>query len=137
MPTSDTNIIENGVLQDFLVDFYISKKLGLPQTGGRNNFVVPAGDTPFESLVGETQRGIILSRFSGGQPNNNLDFSGVAKNSFYVEDGEVRFPLIETMISGNFQELLKNIRAISRESVNSGGDQYPYLAASGITISGK
>jgi len=137
VPTSDTNIIENGVLQDFLVDFYISKKLGLPQTGGRNNFVVPAGDTPFESLVGETQRGIILSRFSGGQPNNNLDFSGVAKNSFYVEDGEVRFPLIETMISGNFQELLKNIRAISRESVNFGDNQFPHLAASGVTISGK
>ena len=137
VPTVDTRVIENGVLQDFLVDFYISKKLGLPQTGGRNNFVVPAGDTSFEALVGETQRGIILSRFSGGQPNNNLDFSGVAKNSFYVEDGEVRFPLIETMIAGNFQELLKNIRAVSRESVNFGGSRYPYLVASGVTISGK
>ncbi|MDD9982117.1 MAG: metallopeptidase TldD-related protein, partial [Gammaproteobacteria bacterium] len=64
-----------------------------------------------------------------------LDFSGVAKNSFYVEDGEIRYPLIETMVSGNFQDLLLNIRGVSSESMDFGSGEFPYLAASGVTIS--
>jgi PmbA protein len=135
--TEDADIIVNGILNEFLIDFYFSKKLGLPQTVGRGNFFVPGGDKPIDEIIAETERGIILSRFAGGRPNDKLDFSGVAKNSFYVEDGEVRFALIETMIAGNFQDLLMNIRDLSRESVNFGGSQYPYLAVSGVTISGK
>ncbi|MGI9303506.1 MAG: TldD/PmbA family protein [Gammaproteobacteria bacterium] len=134
--TRDIDVIAHGVLKEFLVDFYVSKKMDLPQTAGRRNFVVPAGDTSIDSIIAGTDRGIVLSRFSGGRPNNNLDFSGVAKNSFYIEGGEIRFPLIETMVSGNFQDLLKSIRAISSESVNFGGCQFPYVAASGVTISG-
>ena len=76
-----------------------------------------------------------VHRFSGGNPNHKLDFSGIAKNSFYVEDGEIRFPLIETMVSGNFQDLLMNIRGVSRESINFGGGEFPYLVASGVMIS--
>ena len=85
----------------------------------------------------ETERGILLARFSGGVPNHKLDFSGVAKNSFYVEDGEVRYPLIETMVSGNFQDLLKNIRAVSSESIDFGAGEFPYLAASGSRSRGR
>ncbi len=63
-----------------------------------------------------------------------LDISGIAKNSFYVENGEVRYPLVETMISCNFQELLKNIVAISSVAVDYGGSRYPHIAADGVTI---
>jgi PmbA protein len=135
--TQDIALIEDGVLREFLVDFYVSKKLGIAQTGGRQNLLIPSGDTTVADIVASTPRGIVLSRFSGGQPNNNLDFSGVAKNSFYVEDGRIRFPLVETMVSGNLQTLLLDIKAISRESINFGGHQYPFLAAGGVTISGK
>lgn len=135
--TEDADVIVDGVLNEFLIDFYFSKKLGLLQTAGRGNFLVPCGETSVDQMIAETGRGIILSRFAGGRPNDKLDFSGVAKNSFYVEDGEVRFALIETMVAGNFQDLLMNIRDLSRESVNFGGSQYPYLAAGGVTISGK
>lgn len=135
VPTSDLDVITDGVLNEFLIDFYISKKLGMPLTAGMTNFVVPSGSTPIEDIIKETQRGIILSRFSGGRPNQNLDFSGVAKNSFFIEDGEIKYALIETMVAGNMQDLVQNIRAISCESVNFGDCQYPYLAASGVTIS--
>ena len=66
-----------------------------------------------------------------------LDFTGVAKNSFYVEDGAIRFPIHETMVAGNLRELLTSIRAIGSTSVNYGGHAYPALAASGVTISTK
>ena len=41
------------------------------------------------------------------------------------------------MVTGNLQDLLRNIRAVSREQVNFGDHAYPYLAASGVTISAK
>jgi PmbA protein len=137
IPTVDVDIIKDGRLENFLVDFYVARKLGLPQTAGVWNFVVPPGDRSLDHIVAGTERGIILSRFSGGNPNSNLEFSGVAKNSFYIEGGEIRHALSETMVTGNLQDLLRNIRAVSREQVNFGDHAYPYLAASGVTISAK
>jgi PmbA protein len=137
IPTADIDIVKNGRLENFLVDFYIARKLGLPQTAGVWNLVVPPGDRSLDEIVAGTERGIILSRFSGGNPNSNLEFSGVAKNSFYIEGGEIRHALNETMVTGNLQDLLRNIRAVSREQVNFGDHAYPYLAASGVTISAK
>lgn len=137
VPTRDLDVIRDGVLQDFLVDFYIAKKLGMPQTAGVNAFVVPAGAKSEAEIVAETKRGVLLTRFSGGNPNDNLDFSGIAKNSFYIEDGKIKFPLAETMISGNLRDLLLSIRAISKETVDFGGACLPTVAASGVTIHGR
>jgi PmbA protein len=137
IPTRDVDIVKDGRLENHLVDFYIAHKLGLEQTAGVWNFVVPPGDKGLDDIVAGTKRGIILSRFSGGNPNSNLDFSGVAKNSFYVEDGRIRHALTETMVSGNLQDLLRNIHAVSREHANFGDHDYPNVAASGVTISAK
>ena len=81
--------------------------------------------------------GALLSHFCGGAPDDNLDFAGIAKNSFYIEDGEVRHALNETMVSGNFIQLLQDIHAVSQEVVNFGDCAYPFIAASGVTISSK
>ena len=133
--TRNVDVIRNGTLETFLVDFFCSRKLGRRQNAGRRTLVIPPGERGIDDLIRETERGIVLARFSGGVPNHKLDFSGVAKNSFYVEDGEIRYPLIETMASGNFQDLLMNIRGVSSESTDFGGGAFPYLAASGVTIS--
>ena len=133
--TRNVDVIRNGKLETFLVDFFCSRKLGRRQNAGCRNLVIPPGERGIDDLIRETERGIVLARFSGGVPNHKLDFSGVAKNSFYVEDGEIRYPLIETMASGNFQDLLMNMRGVSREFVDFGGGAFPYLAASGVTIS--
>jgi PmbA protein len=137
IPTTDTDIVRDGRIDNFLIDFYIARKLGMPQTAGVWNFVVPPGNRSLDDIVAGTRRGIILSRFSGGNPTSNLDFSGIAKNSFYVENGEIRHALTETMITGNLQELFKNVHAASREHINFGDHDYPYIAASGVTISAK
>lgn len=131
----DLDVIRSGVLEDFLVDWYVANKLDRPMTTGLTDFVVPAGDVPLEDLVAGTERGIVLGRFSGGLPNPNLDFSGVAKGSFYVEGGRILHPLSETMIAGNFAACLNRLRAISLETVEFGATRFPWLATSGITIS--
>lgn len=133
----DLDVIRDGVLNEFLIGWYFSHKLGRPMTTGSGNFVVPAGDTPLEEIIANTQQGILLGRFSGGAPNQNLDFSGVAKNSFYVENGKISHPLAETMIAGNFATALESIHAISRETIDRGFGIYPWVATNGITVSTK
>ena len=137
VPSADLPIITAGVLENHLIDWYTSRKLGRPMTAGVFALDVAPGDQTFDEIVANTERGIVLGRFSGGMPNQQLDFSGVAKNSFYVENGKIQFPINETMIAGNFASLLKAIRAIGSEAVNYGGYAFPALAASGVTISTK
>lgn len=131
-------IIDKGILKTHILSLYGAKKTGRARSlnvGGA--FVVDPGHESFESLVKSVKRGIILGRFSGGNPNENGDFSGVAKNSYYVENGKIQYPISETMIAGNIIQLMQNIRAVSSERVNFGSDIAPWVVAEGITISGK
>lgn len=137
VPTQDIDIIQDGVLKNFVIDHYTSRKLNMPQTAGKIALTVAGGEQSLEELIAETEKGILLARYSGNYPNAQLDFSGVAKNSFYIEEGKVQYPLVETMVSSSLKEMLLQIRGISRETVNFGDGIYPYLAASGVTISSK
>ena len=137
LAAEDLPIITNGVLENFLVDWYTSHKLNRPANASVYSFDMGAGDQTLDDIIASTERGIILGRFSGGQPNQQLDFSGVAKNSFYVEDGKVQHAISETMIAGNFAQMLQSIRAIGSEKVNFGNDAVTALAANGVTISTK
>ena len=99
--------------------------------------MVAAGETPLEDIIASIDKGIYVGRFSGGEPSVNGDFSGVAKNSFLIENGKLTKPLRETMIAGNLAELLLNIGQISVETVNDGVTVLPYVSFPDVTISGK
>lgn len=136
--SENMDFIKDGVLQGFRLSLYVANKSGFDRA--RNNsyaMIVGNGSTPYADLVKHIKRGIIVGRFSGGQPGTNGDFSGVAKNSFYVEDGEVKGAVNEVMISGNLAELLNHLVDISRETAEDGSSVLPYMAFDGITISGK
>ena len=131
------SIVENGVLKTFLLSLYGANKSGFARSKSDGEMmVVESGNTPYAEMIKNCKRGVLLCRFSGGNPADNGDFSGVAKNSYYIENGEIKFPLSETMITGNTAEMLKNITAISQESVNNGFGRMPWVQISGLTISG-
>ncbi|NOR45029.1 MAG: TldD/PmbA family protein [Candidatus Delongbacteria bacterium] len=134
----NVNIIENGVLKSFLLTLYGSKKVGKDRakTDGANMSIDP-GDIKFADMVKNTKKGILLSRFSGGQPNDNGDFSGIAKNSYYIEDGEIKYPVKEIMISGNMFKFLNDIVEISEEVTDFGYTKFPWMKVKDIMISGK
>jgi PmbA protein len=133
----DLDIIKDGTLENFVVGWYFSRKLDRPMTTGVTNLAVAAGDTSLDDIIANTERGIVLGYYSGGMPNQKLDFSGVAKNSFYVEDGKIVHPITETMIAGNFVSVLESIKAVSRETLDFGPARYPWVATTGVTISTK
>ena len=136
--TENSTIIDKGVLKTFLLGLYGSKKTGLPKAVNQGGcYIIESGDATYDEIIKSTEKGILLCRFSGGSPSDNGDFSGVAKNSYYIENGEIKYPISETMISGNLVEMMKNIKQISSERVNSGYHLYPWIKFDGLTVSGK
>lgn len=131
-------IIDKGVLKTFLLSLYGANKTGHKRAVNDGYaFVIEPGTTAFDDMVKSIDRGILLGRFSGGNPAENGDFSGVAKNSFYIENGKIAYPLKETMISGNLVDMLHNIKHISSERINSGSSIMPWMHVDNIVISGK
>lgn len=136
--SEDYDFIKDGVLQCFPLSLYAANKTGFDRAKNTSGaLIVPAGDTPLEELIAGVGKGLLLGRFSGGQPGTNGDFSGVAKNSFLIENGKVTDAVSEIMINGNLADMLMNLRGISKERVADGGTVLPYAAFDGITISGK
>ena len=131
------NLIENGVLKNFTLGLYGSNKTGKPRCpSGGGAIVVQNGSTPLNDMVSDVKKGLLLGRFSGGSPSDNGDFSGVAKNSYLIEDGKITRPVGETMIAGNLGSLFNDIRAVSSEEINYGLGILPWILSGNITISG-
>ena len=80
-------------------------------------------------------QGVLLSRFSGGYPASNGDFSGVAKNSYYIENGEIKYPITETMVSGNVREMFESLDEVSCDRIDFGSGILPWISFKGITVS--
>ncbi|MCR4867942.1 MAG: TldD/PmbA family protein [Lachnospiraceae bacterium] len=136
--SEDVTLIEKGVLKTHSLTLYAANKTGrkvVKNTGW--DLVIEPGDKSIDEIIKSVDKGLIMGGFSGGQPGANGDFSGVAKNSFYVENGEVKYAVSETMVNGNLAEIFKSIRAISKELVGDGTSVVPYIAVDGVIISGK
>ncbi len=132
------DLIKNGVLNSFMLSLYVANKTGLPRAKNQTwSVIMEPGDTPLAEIIKGIDKGIIVGRFSGGDPGTGGDFSGVAKNSFLIENGKITTALSETMISGNIGDLLKNVRAVSKETVADGATVLPAVAFDGVTIAGQ
>lgn len=132
----NSTIVEKGKLESYLLGQYGSNKTGFPRavSGGGCHIVEPGNHT-FDELVGQVEEGVLINRFSGGRPNDRGDFSGLAKNSYYIKDGKIQYPIMETTVSGNMHDLLQNMQSVSSERLNSGSSVYPWIRVSGVTAS--
>jgi len=135
----DIDLIRDGILKSFALSLYGSRKTGHLRAGNTafGNIEVLAGDTLLEDMIKGVDRGILLNRFSGASPGPSGDVSGVAKNSFMIENGKVTDALSETMLSFNIVDLLMNISSISKERCEDGSSILPWCCFDGVTISGK
>jgi len=133
----DETILDGGILRAFDLSLYGANKTGLPRSvSGGGALVVDAGKTPYEDMVRSVKRGLLVCRFSGGNPTSSGDLSGVAKNSYYIEDGEIKFPVNETMIAGNLRTMFSSIGAVSKERTDFGSTILPSVLVNGVRITG-
>ncbi|MBQ7058703.1 MAG: TldD/PmbA family protein [Firmicutes bacterium] len=134
----NVKVIKNGVLMTHLLDLYAAGKTGRNVTKNSSmNVVMEPGEISLEEIIASVSRGLIVGGFSGGEPGANGEFSGVAKNAFYIENGKIAGAVSETMINGNLEDVFRNVTAISKEIICDGSMALPYMASSGIVISGK
>ena len=137
-PTENFDLIRDGRLVNFALSQYGANKTGGKRAGNSSSgLTVKSGDKTLEEIISGIDKGILVMRFSGGSPAPSGEYSGVAKNSFLIENGKIAYALTETMISGCVPDMLKQIRDISSDTLKDGNGSLPYIAFDGITISGK
>ncbi|MCB1302882.1 MAG: TldD/PmbA family protein [Leptospiraceae bacterium] len=95
----------------------------------------PIANSDLDQLLGNMGSGLLLKRFSGNADPSSGHFSGVAKNSYWIENGEIAYPVQEIMVSGNLFELIKELVAATAEQYEiMGGAKAPYVLVDGMSV---
>lgn len=129
-------LVDRGRLLALTPTLYGSRKTGLrhvPVAAG--GWVMERGATPMADVVGGVKRGALVGRLSMGSPAANGNFSGVIKNSFLIEGGELGAALSEVMVAGNMAQMLRDIVAVSSEVIDSGSLSLPWLRIGNLHFS--
>jgi PmbA protein len=134
--TKNETIIDKGVLKTYLLDHYSANKLGQKVSYSGGGFLkLTPGQAKLKDMIKSAKRGVLLGRFSAGNPSDNGEIAGVAKNSYYIEDGEIKYPISETMLSMNLASMLKDVQAISSETITTGHSELPWVQFSNVVVS--
>jgi len=118
--TQDREIITNGSLQTYLLTSYSARKLGLTTTGnagGIHNWLVKAKDLSnnFDAMLKTLGTGLLVTELMGQGVNVvNGDYSRGAAG-FWVENGEIAYPVSEITIAGNLTNMFKGIVAVGSD----------------------
>jgi len=116
--TRDSDLIKDGVLQRYILGSYSARKLGLQSTGnagGVHNVVVGHGEEDFPALLKRMGTGLLVTELMGqGVSLITGDYSRGA-SGFWVENGEIAYPVEEITIAANLREMFQRIVAIGRD----------------------
>jgi len=117
--TQDRSIISAGVLETYLLTSYSARKLGLKTTGhagGIHNWLVSANGGDFADMLKQLGTGFLVTELMGQGVNVvNGDYSRGAAG-FWVENGEIAYPVSEVTIAGNLSDMFKSIVAIGNDT---------------------
>lgn len=131
----DCEVIRNGVLMEYMLTPRGAAKMSLSRAANSGGAMcIRPGEKSLEEIVKGIDKGLLVGRYSGTQPDVAGDLSGVAKNSFLIENGRITRPLVETMISANIFDMIHSISAISSDAHKNGGSVLPYIVFEGVTI---
>ncbi|WGE66024.1 metalloprotease PmbA [Actinobacillus equuli] len=115
--TQDREIITDGVLQTYLMTSYSARKMGLKTTGhagGIHNWLVKPNRTGgLDTLLKEMGTGLLVTEFLGSAINAVTGEYSRGAAGFWVENGEIQYPVAEITIAGQLQEMYKNLVAVA------------------------
>ena len=137
-------LLEKGILRTYLHNSYTAGKSGEENTahatfgGGISptNLVPRLGKRTSKEIISEIKEGIYIDSLSIHPDMASGDFSQPIDFGFKIENGQIAYPLKETMLGGNFLELLKNIEEISSDYREEPGNIMPTVKVRGIQVSG-
>lgn len=110
--------VENGTLVSYVLSTYSGRKLGLPSTanaGGVHNLFVTHGVEDQDALIRRMGRGLLVTELMGSGLNMVTGDYSRGAAGFWVENGEIQFPVQEITIAGNMKDMFQNIVAIGSD----------------------
>jgi hypothetical protein len=138
--TQDREIVEDGILQTYLVTSYSGKKLGMPSTGhagGIHNWLVkPNLNGGLTALLRQMGTGLLVTDVMGQGVNIVTGDYSRGASGFWVENGEIQYPVAEITIAGQLQDMLKNMVAVADDIEHRSNIQTGSILLDRMKISG-
>ncbi|MFN3883188.1 MAG: metalloprotease PmbA [Rhodocyclaceae bacterium] len=141
--THDRTVVADGILQGYFLSTYTARKLGLQTTGnagGSHNLIVsPSPDAPadFAGLLEAFGTGLLVTELLGHGINYVTGDYSRGAAGFWVENGEIAYPVHEITIAGNLKEMFAGIEAIGRDTVTQGARTVGSIVVNRMTIAGR
>jgi PmbA protein len=135
--SKERKVIEKGILQQYYIDSYYGKKLGLePNGGSSSNLIFSTGNQSIDDLMKGLKNGIFLTGFNGGNSNSTTGDFSFGISGFYFENGKIEKPINEMNISGNTKEFWKQLTEVANDPYPYSKWQVPSLVFEGVNFSG-
>lgn len=116
--TKDLKIIDNGVLNSYLLTSYSGRKLGMQTTGhagGIHNWNVTGQGETLDQLCKKMGTGLLVTELMGQGVNVVTGDYSRGASGFWVENGEIQYPVHEITIAGNLTDMFKNMVAVGND----------------------
>jgi PmbA protein len=137
--TNPRYIIQNGILQTWLLNSYNARKLQLESTGncgGIYNWLVSNNNISFKELLKKMNQGILITELMGQGVDIVTGNYSRGAVGFWVENGSIAYPVNEITISGNLKRMWSNILNISTDTDTRNNIQCGSILLSEMQISG-
>ena len=148
LPSLRTVVVQNGVLQTYLLNTYTARKLGMKSThnasrglagtpgiGCGNLYLAPGTQTP-EQIIADAHTGLYVTSLMGSGVNMVTGDYSRGAFGLWIENGQLTHAVEEVTIAGNLTYMLMNITAIGSDLVFRGSVASPTLRIDGMTIAG-
>ncbi len=138
--TKSRDIVSDGILRSYVLSTYSARKLGLQSTGnagGVRNLSITTSNLDLKAMLKQLGTGLLVTELMG-QGVNILtgDYSRGAAG-FWVENGEIQYPVEEITIAGNLKDMLKNIVAVGNDIDYRGNVRTGSILVERMSIAGE
>ncbi len=147
LPTARRVIVEDGTLTGWTLDLATGRKLGLPSTASASrgtsappspsvgNVALTQGDHDLAALLREMGTGLLITSMIGSSINANTGDYSRGASGFWVENGEITYPVNECTVAGNLRDMLRTIRPANDARPHL-SRVVPSLLVEGLTLAG-
>ncbi len=137
MAAKKRTIVDKGILKDFYIDWYYSRKLDWePTSGGHSNLVISPGKRSVKQIMKDLDRGILVSGFIGGNSNSTTGDFSVGISGQLFEKGEFTQTIAEMNIADNHLEFWEKLAEVADDPWLYSTYHTPTLVFSDIVVSG-
>ena len=138
--TETCDIVTDGVLQKYLLSSYSARKLGLETTGnagGTFNLTIDPGDRDFDEMVKLMNKGLLVTHTMGFGINQVTGDYSQGASGFWVENGEIQFPVEEVTIAGNLRDMFRSLVEVGNDVDYRTGVRTGSILLSNMAVAGE